>query len=265
MGEAAALKFSTVVLDLDGTFLNSKKQVSKRNYEAVLSCYRKDIRIIFATARPPRTVKVFLPNELLDIGAFVYYNGAQVICRKSKTEFCESIPADITSEIIDYCLFHDSQIELTMEVKDQWFSFRELNYTNTMNAKSNPTIKSLEELKQYEATKILLSGNNHIQGLSLMFGHKVNILVTDNKQLIQIMPLQASKEAAVTRLCNIYNEKMESVIVFGDDHNDLGLFKSAGYSIAMGNAVVELKEIANEITGSNDQDGVAMVLERLCK
>lgn len=259
------MKYSTVVLDLDGTFLNSKNQVSERNFEAVLSCYQRGMRIIFATARPPRAVKFFLPKELLDIGAFVYYNGAQTICNKSRTEFYESIPSDLTSEIIDYCLHHYPQFDMTMEVKDEWFGLRQYDYATTMNARSNPIVKSLRELKQYEATKILLSGEHQIPGLISKFGQQVNILITDKNQLIQIMPIQASKELAITRLCNIYNEELDSLIVFGDDHNDVGLFKSAAYSIAMGNAVVELKDIADEITETNDNDGVAIILEGLCE
>jgi Cof subfamily protein (haloacid dehalogenase superfamily) len=262
--EGGSLKYSTVVLDLDGTLLNSKKEVSKRNLEAVLFCYQRGLRIVFATARPPRAVNWFLPQDLLDIGAFVYYNGAQTICQETKIEFNESIPSNVTTEILDYCLQHDPQIELTMEVKDEWFSLRELDYITSMNARSNPIVKPLNEMKQYDATKILLSGNNHIPGLFEKFEGKVNILVTDNSQLIQIMPFLASKELAITKLCNLYNVELDSVIVFGDDYNDVGLFKKAGYSIAMGNAIKELKEIADEITDSNDNDGVAVSLERLC-
>ncbi|GGH27373.1 hypothetical protein GCM10008013_28780 [Paenibacillus segetis] len=201
----------------------------------------------------------------MDIGSFVYYNGAQVICQKSNTDFYDSIPVSITSEIIDYCLHGDPQTELTMEVKDEWFSLRELDYSSTMNARANPIVKSLEELKRHEATKILLSGFNQIQALISKFDQQVNILATDNNQLIQIMPLGVSKERAITRLCNIYGVGLDSVIIFGDDHNDLGLFQTIGYSVAMGNAIQELKEIADEITEDNDQDGVAIILERLCR
>jgi len=259
-----SLKYSTVVLDLDGTLLNSKKEVSKRNLEAVLSCYQRGMRIIFATARPPRAVNWFLPKDLLDIGACVYYNGAQVLCKKSKIEFSVSIPVSVTSEILDYCLQHDPLIELTMEVNDEWFSLIELDYITSMNARTNPIVKPLNEMKQYEATKILISGNNKIAGLFTKFGDKTNIITTDNNQLIQIMPLLASKESAITKLCNLYNVELDSVIVFGDDYNDIGLFKKAGYSIAMANAIEELKEIADEVTDSNDHDGVAVSLERMC-
>ncbi|MEK4512045.1 hypothetical protein EJP82_17985 [Paenibacillus anaericanus] len=56
---------------------------------------------------------------------------------------------------------------------------------------------------------------------------------------------------------------MKDVLCFGDDFNDLGLFQSCGYSIAMGNAIKELKEIASETTETNDKDGVAIILERI--
>lgn len=222
------MNYSTVVLDLDGTLLNSKKEVSKRNLEAILSCHRAGMRIIFATARPPRAVNQFLPKELLDLGAFVYYNGAKAACKRMSIEFSESIPATITSEIIDCCMLHDPLIELTMEVNDEWFSLIELDYISSMNAQANPIVKSLDELKQYDATKILISGGKHIPELFANFQDKVNILITDQNQLIQIMPFHASKESAITKLCNLYHVEMDSVIVFGDDYNDLGLFKLAG-------------------------------------
>lgn len=57
-----------IVLDLDGTLLNCEKKVSERNRKAIIECYRKGIRIIFATARTPRSVKQFLPVELQSIG-----------------------------------------------------------------------------------------------------------------------------------------------------------------------------------------------------
>lgn len=259
------MKISAIVLDLDGTYLNSSKQVSERNLAAVLSCYRLGMKIIIATARPPRTVKEFLPDSLLEICSFVYYNGAQVICRHSNTEIYESIPSSLTAEIISHCLLHNPDIELTMEVRDEWYSIKELDYSSTMNVMTNPVVKSLEELVQYDATKILISGFDQSKLLKELFGQQVNIIETDNNQLVQIMPLQASKELAIIKLCNIYHLNSDSVIVFGDDHNDIGLFRTFGYSVAMGNAIPELKQIADEITESNDLDGVAMILERFCE
>ncbi len=255
--------YRVIVLDLDGTLLNANKEVSKRNLAAVLSCHRKGMRIVFATARPPRAVKWFLPDVLLEIASFVYYNGAQTYCPHTNTEFHESIPSEVTAAITDYCLEHHPDLELTMEVRDEWFSLREHDYRVTMNAEANPLVIPLDEFKQRDATKILLSGTFEGTPLKDTFSDRVHILNTDNNQLVQVMPLNASKEQAVLKLCRIYGHEMESVIAFGDDHNDLGLARACGYSVAMGNAIDELKAIADEVTASNDEDGVAVVLERL--
>ncbi|WP_211748618.1 Cof-type HAD-IIB family hydrolase [Paenibacillus sp. Marseille-Q4541] len=258
------MKWKAVVLDLDGTLLNSKKQVSARNMKAVLACHCQGMKIIFATARPPRTVNAFLPKELLEIGAFVYYNGAEVICKKTGYQFSSYIPAYLTFEIVEFCLHQEPDAHVTMEVSDQWFSYKEYDAMTMMKVKLNPLIQPLPEFKKNNATKILLSGSSPELKRALMdtFGDKVHLLVTDQNELIQIMPLHTSKERAVCELCLTYGIPMESVMVFGDDMNDLGLFQEADYSVAMGNAVAVLKQIADETTDNNDLDGVALVLEK---
>ncbi len=60
-----------IVLDLDGTLLNSEKKVSNRNLNSILKCYSYGIQIIIATARPPRSVKKLLPPELLQFGYII--------------------------------------------------------------------------------------------------------------------------------------------------------------------------------------------------
>ncbi|WP_175537581.1 HAD hydrolase family protein, partial [Mycobacterium tuberculosis] len=59
------MKFPIIVLDLDGTLLNSKKEISKRNYNAIMNCSNIGIKFIFATARPPRAVRSFMNEEML--------------------------------------------------------------------------------------------------------------------------------------------------------------------------------------------------------
>lgn len=257
------MKFRAVVLDLDGTFLRSDKQVSNRNRDAVLSCHRAGINIIFATARPPRTVARLLPEPLREIASFVYYNGAHSVCKRSNVELHESLPSLLGAEIMDFCLERCPEAELSMEIRDEWFSLREVDYSSAMGVDARPVVRSVSELRIQEATKILLTGVTDLEALLDRFGKHVNIIATDNGELIQIMSLSASKEQAVAKLCDHYQVESESVIVFGDDHNDKGLFATFGYSVAMGNAIEELKSMCDEIAESNDEDGVAKVLERL--
>ncbi|WP_454190131.1 HAD family hydrolase [Paenibacillus sp. Marseille-Q7038] len=258
------MKYKAVVLDLDGTLLNTDKKISDRNKQAVLDCHEQGMKIIFATARPPRTVTSFLPQELQDIGAFIYYNGAEVLCRRTNYLFSHRISALLTMEIIEFCLLVEPHAQVTMEVSDQWFSYKEYDAMSIMKVTTNPLVLPLEEFKKNKATKILITGSSAElkQELLTRFGDKVHMLVTDQNELVQIMPLDTSKERAVRELCQNYEIPMDMVIVFGDDMNDLGLFKEAGYSVAMGNAIPELKQIADETTANNDLDGVAIVLEQ---
>jgi Cof subfamily protein (haloacid dehalogenase superfamily) len=257
------MKYAAIVLDLDGTLLNSKKEVSKRTRDAILTCHHYGIRIIYATARPPRTVRWLLPDELIRVGSFVYYNGAFVNCTYSNTLAHFPIPLVESRDILDYCAEHFTTIDIGLEVQDEWYSNKEIDYSVIMNIRGRPIVKAIPELKQCEATKILISGLPDYKRLFEKYSTKLNMILTDNESLLQIMSKKASKENAVQLLCNRYGIRHEEIICFGDDHNDIGLFQVSGYSVAMGNAIKDLKDICNEVTLSNDEDGVARVLERL--
>lgn len=113
---------------------------------------------------------------------------------------------------------------------------------NWFAIKVNPLVMELEVLHQ-------------------RYGEHVNIIETDAGELIQIMSKQASKENAISTLCQMGGISLEKVVAFGDDFNDLGLFRLCGHSVAMGNAVLQLKEMATLVTDTNDNDGVAKILE----
>lgn len=265
MGGDKRMKVSAVVLDLDGTYLDSRKQVSERNLKAVLACHEQGIPILIATARPPRSVQDLLPEPIRNIGIIIYYNGALIINEALNLREHYPINPTISKELMDYIFSHESDPYLSVEAEDSWFSSRELDYMEMMHINHKPRVVSLEEMQQLSPSKILISHYDDVQPLIDRFGHKVNLVVTDSGTLIQISSKEASKENAVSRICERLGVPMEEVMVFGDDFNDAGLFQRCGYAIAMGNAIKELKDMAYEVTETNDNDGVAVVLERLCK
>jgi len=122
-------------------------------------------------------------------------------------------------------------------------------------------MKTLDELKGLEATKIIVHGK--IDSLASKFSGRIHMWVTDHGNLIQIASKKASKAEAVTTICEKSGISLQHVIAFGDDANDIELSKICGWSVAMGNAIQALKDISNEITDTNDNDGVAIILERL--
>lgn len=253
-----------IVLDLDGTLLNSQKEISNRNLQAILECYRQGITIIFATARPPRSVKRFLPQELQEMGTIVYYNGALIIDHTSEYRQHYPISSAIANEIIEYVITHHSDACLSIESEDTWYSNKTIDYSKAMNATANPIVVSLDELKEIKASKLLITQYPYYENLQKQFEHKVNTICTDSGTLIQIMAKGVSKKQAIMDLCIQSQLPMSGIMAFGDDWNDLELFHACGFPIAMENAIYELKEVAHIVTKSNDEDGVAEVLEKLC-
>lgn len=252
-----------IVLDLDGTLLNSKKEVSERSIKVILEANNKGIVIIFATARPPRSVKDFLPQKLQAIAAAVYYNGALVKDDTMAYRKHYPIESAIADEIIEYVATYHPEAYLSIESEDIWYSHQILDYKDAMNTVINPIIVPLNELKKIQASKILITDYPYYEQLQKQFGHKVNMVCTDAGTLIQIMAKGVSKDRAITDLCMQKNIPMSSVMAFGDDWNDLELFQACGFPIAMGNAIPKLKDVAYFITDTNDEEGVAQVLERL--
>ncbi|WIY59161.1 HAD family hydrolase [Bacillus arachidis] len=250
-----------IVLDLDGTLLNNEKKVSERNIKAVLDCHRKGIHIIFATARAPRSVKQFLPKELQSMGMMVYYNGALLRDQITKTNYHYPIDAVHTAEIINFVMQTQPASFIAIEVQDTCYINQNIK-TNFITA-TKPIVMTNEEMKQRSVSKILLHSFSHYEKLEEQFRHKVNVICTDQNQLVQIMGRNVSKENAVLNWCQKHEISAKQVMAFGDDWNDIGLFKECGYPIAMENAISELKELAYCITDSNEEDGIACILEQI--
>lgn len=252
-----------VVIDLDGTLLDSNKKVSKRNITAINKLEKIGITIIIATARPPRTVKYLLPEEITSSAVMIYYNGAMVVSEKLKIKHHFSIDLSVSSEIIDYLIETEPNHWLSIEEEDNWYSLNDLDYATFMKTKNNPTRLNLAQLKEISPTKILVSNLNSISSFIERFGYIANIITTDSNKLTQIMQLNISKEYAVSLVSEKLGISLNNIVAFGDDFNDMGLFKMCGYPVAMGNAIAELKELAKEVTDTNDCDGVAKTLESL--
>jgi len=258
-----------IVLDLDGTLLNSEKKVSNRNLNSILKCYDSGVQIIIATARPPRSIKKMLPPELLRFGYIIFYNGALIINESTKLYEHFTIPRKITNEIYTFISSEGSHIYPCFEVNDEIFSDRLLKKTELIvfgvpeNAPI-PTVLTKEDIFRLTVSKILLPNFDNIYAkLTTTFQHEVNIIHTDGKELIQIMDKNVSKEQGLQKVLDLLGISPKDTMVFGDDFNDVGVFEMCGFPVAMGNAIVELKNLATIITKTNDDDGVAVILEEI--
>ncbi len=258
------IEYAAVVVDLDGTLLDSRKNVSKRNLDAVLRCAARGMKVIVATARPPRSVRMLLPGPMLEISSFVYYNGALVVDPRTGFEEHLSIERPTSADILDYCAAFLPGCGISVEAKDRWYAIAgPIDEEIFQTRFHQPHILDREQLKSVDATKLLITYFDSPEGLRSGFRDRVHLVVTDQGTLIQIMNRNVSKASGVTTLLRRYGIPAAEAIAFGDDHNDLELFALPLRKVAMRNAVDRLKELADQLTDTNDNDGVAQVLERI--
>lgn len=253
----------TLAFDLDGTLLNSRKELSSRNKEALLSCFHSGFHLFIATARPPRSVKQMLPEEILNCVTAIYYNGAFVENVDGAT-LSLTIPETVSSAIVNTLCDCHERASIAIESEDVLYALTDEAYANNKKHLSPPTLVSPDDMKMKPANKILLFNLSSMARRSVMhYADQLNIVETDAGELIQIMDGHVSKATTLAALCAKSSLSMAHMMAFGDDWNDLEMFQSCGYSVAMGNAVPELKRLADRTTQSNDEDGVAHVLDQI--
>lgn len=257
-----------VVMDLDGTLLTSSSSISIRSRAAIEKVIDFDLKVIIATGRPPRGLEV-LPFTIRDRGSFICYNGAMIISENNRRHdfvISKSLALDIVAKIRAI----SESVPITFEVNDKWYSVDLLSQEDVFSFGSIsdtctfPLQADLDFLCENGIHKIMVPNvSGLLDEVSQNFRGEINGLCTDHGRLIQIMGKMSSKENALKILFEELGIAPERTIAFGDDLNDVGMMKYCGYSVAMGNALEEVKAVARWLTSSNDLDGLAEVLEKI--
>ncbi|BES66103.1 Cof-type HAD-IIB family hydrolase [Gottschalkiaceae bacterium SANA] len=248
-----------IVSDLDGTLLRSDKTVSAHSIEVLRSMAEKGIQLVFATARPPRDAFRLIPDALKN-EYVICYNGA-IIYRDAEVIFNQEISRHMVIEIIELAEKQGLN-NICMEVNDKLYAnfdivdvFGQIPYE----------LVDLKTFKFKEAFKVMIYADERITiEFTSHLPQGCRGVVTDDGTLCQIMHAEVTKWNSIVRVLDRFEMSHSDVITFGDDFNDMEMILHAGVGVAMGNAVDELKALADHVTVTNDQDGVAVFLRDLC-
>jgi hypothetical protein len=261
-----------IALDLDGTLLNSHSQLSDRNRLALEKCIELGIPVIIATSRSERHMRRVIGDELSCACSLVMANGSNARGRVPLSGLVrETIPADVATNIVELILKTEPAVRVVIEIDG--FDFG-CNMQDTpeqlweLNTATPDMVMSVSEAIAKIPTKITVNGfgrdlsavANKISG---QFGSVVSIFPSDKRTFLQIVNNRTSKLAALCKLLNSQSISIGNVMAFGDDLPDLDMLQACGISVAMANAIPEIKSAAQYETASNDDDGVAIVLEQL--
>jgi len=250
------MKNKLIVSDLDGTLLNSEKIVSEKSIQVLKKCHEKGFELMVATARPPRYVYDSLPNFLQE-EFVICYNGALVLKNREpvyRKGISKASALDVLQEAQD--LGFD---KLALEMDDKLYT----NFDADVDYGWKPfELVDFQTLAFDEALKIMICSDQPMSDEILTkLPQSCAGVITDNGTLCQIMHADVSKWNAIKHVVDLLALREFEVIAFGDDHNDSEMIKNSHVGVAMNNAVSELKESADHVTLTNDEDGVAVFLE----
>jgi len=245
-----------IVTDLDRTLLRSDKSISDYTAGILNRCHEKGIIIVFATARPKRTVKHFFAS--IEADAVIYHNGAVTYVGDKLLHKC-GIPSNIKDDILLAISEDHPETKLSVEIDDCFYANFDVsvvwNYANAIQTNFN-------DLPDIPADKIIIgiSSMDEVQLFSKYLPNEYYMEMSEG-HLGLIMNKGATKHASVKVIASYFHCNLNEIAAFGDDYNDIGMLKECGIGVAMGNALDDVKAIADCICTTNDQDGVAHWIE----
>ena len=264
-------KYKLLALDLDGTLTDSEKHVSARNREYIKKAREKGVQVILASGRPVIGIKAVADElDLWNNGGFILaYNGGQIIdCRTGADLVKQTIPMEYVHEICDvinhfgvYPLTYNETGVICENDTDQYV--RKEGYNNGI-----PVIKvdSLEEQVTRPVVKFMVVGcPDELQKayvyLKELFDGKLNVFFSED-YFLEVTPHGIEKASALAELSRILGIQRDQLIAMGDGLNDIPMLEYAGFAVAMGNAYDETKQVADHVSASNEEDGVAEAIAK---
>ncbi|WIG59815.1 MAG: hypothetical protein OJF49_002562 [Ktedonobacterales bacterium] len=253
-----------IALDLDGTLLRSDKTISPRTLAAVSACAASGIRPVIASARPPRSVRALLPDSF-PASTWICYNGAET-WEHGRRAWHDALAAQHALVLIAALAALAPAAMIAIEVDNHIYANQTLTYpwlqesydvVDLASAITSPISKIL-----FDATAFADAVADP-DALCASLPVACSLVVTDSGSLGHIMAHGVTKARGVGALVERWGLSLAHVAAFGDDSNDLELIAACGLGIAMGNASDTLKAAAAHVTLTNDEDGVAIALERL--
>lgn len=247
-----------IFVDLDLTLLKSDATISDYTVSILEKCKEKGILIGFCTSRGTTRIQrykdIVNPDiEICNAGGCIYYKGELIHAESFTLEETKVLLArtyDVVGE----------DAEITVDTLNDFF----WNRTTNKSTQYMPEAK-FNDCKNFNepAMKfcVQLSDAENAELISNSIGNCTAIAFSDIPWY-KFAPKTATKENGIKFLSKYLNIPLSNMISFGDDYSDIGMLKTTGKGIAMGNAIPEVKEIASEITLSCDEDGVASYLEK---
>lgn len=276
------MAIKVIIMDVDGTLTNSKKQITPKTKEMLIEAQNKGIKLVLASGRPVSGL-IGLAKELemeKHHGLLVSFNGSKVVdCQTKEVLFDQTMRIEDAREVLEhmknfkvYPMIDKGNYLFVNDVYKGMITYQNENidiiqYEARGGNFKLCEIEDLSSFVDFPLNKILTAGdpeylNKHYQDMMEPFKERLNCMFTA-PFYFEFTAKGIDKAKALDSVLKPMGFQQEEMVAFGDGDNDATMLSYAGIGVAMDNAQDSLKKIADKITLSNEEDGIAVMLETL--
>jgi Cof subfamily protein (haloacid dehalogenase superfamily) len=258
-----------IAVDVDGTLLNNQAELSERNENALRKAMARGVQVVLATGKTRNSTLRFIERLSLDTPG-IYLQGLAIYEGDGTIKWQQTLNPALARQVITFA-------------EDRGFTVIAYNGMRIMVRALNDRIKE-SMLKYHEPipdvvgslqnlltdtpiNKLMIVGEPRAikslrWNLNLQVGTAGRVVQAGLTDMLEVLPPNCSKGAALRMLLRDLHISPDSVLAIGDAENDIEMIQLAGIGVAMGHAAQPVKDAADEVVASNDEDGFAEALER---
>lgn len=265
------MKYKILVLDLDGTLTNAKKEITPRTRETLLRAQEQGLKVVLASGRPTYGIAPLAEELCLrEFGGYILsYNGGQIIEWQTGRRMYENVlNPDVYPYLYDCArrngftiLSYKNEYIVSEDAGDPY-----VQHEAFLNKMSSITVPCFLDVIDFPVPKCLIVGDPEPLAaleteMKAELAGRMNVFRSE-PFFLELVPNGIDKARSLAVLLKELKLEPADMIAVGDGFNDLSMIEFAGLGVAMANAQEVVRQRADYITLSNEEDGVAAVVDR---
>lgn len=261
--------WKAIFTDIDGTLLNSAREVSEKTREALRRWAREGVRIVLSSSRSPQGIEPIVSAN--DLTCCIIAFGGGLVLDEDRTRLHErGMSREEAAEVVDFVEAKLSDVTWNAFTADEWVVrsredprvLREERIVKTLAQEG--LVRNLPNGRMVDKVLCMCLPERSTE-VECTLKHRFPSLSISRSSdiLVEVNAAGVSKAVALRAFCEAKDIRVEDTLAFGDNYNDLEMLRAAGLGVAMGNAPDDIRDIAGFVTSDNDHDGIACALRTL--